>query len=347
MRVLVTGGTGFVGSHTVAAIARAGHDVRLFVRSPERIAPALDPLAVGPVGHVVGDVTDEGAVAKAVEGCDAVVHAAAVFTLDRNRDAEVEATNLAGARNVLEAAHRADLDPILFVSSLSALFPPDAAVFTPDTAVKNPINPYARSKAAAERVARELQADGAPIVITYPGSVWGPYDPHRGEAGRIVTQFVKVGIAPCPPAGGMPVVDARDLGALHAAALERGRGPRRYLAGGHLLNTDALFALFSELTGRRFLSVPTPAGLLRGFGHVVDFFQRAFGIDLLLTHEAMETLTRMVPCDETLSRKELGFVPRPPGETLRDTLLWMFNEGLITPRQVGRLAEHPGRPATT
>ena len=81
MRVLVTGGTGFVGSHTVAALVERGHDVRLFVRAPERIPPALEPLGVSDLAYSVGDVTDPGAVKAALAGCDAVVHCASVFTL--------------------------------------------------------------------------------------------------------------------------------------------------------------------------------------------------------------------------------------------------------------------------
>jgi dihydroflavonol-4-reductase len=76
MRVLVTGGTGFVGRHTVAALVGHGHRVRLLVRAPERIAPALDPLGITQVEVVVGDVTNPAAVQQAMGGCDAVVHAA-------------------------------------------------------------------------------------------------------------------------------------------------------------------------------------------------------------------------------------------------------------------------------
>ena len=82
MKVLITGGTGFVGSHAVAAIAGSGHELRLLVRRPEQVAVSLDPLGVEVFDVVAGDVLDESVVASAVLGCDAVVHAAAVFSLD-------------------------------------------------------------------------------------------------------------------------------------------------------------------------------------------------------------------------------------------------------------------------
>ena len=86
MKVLVTGGTGFVGSHSVKAMLDAGHDVRLLVRSSGRVAPALEPLGVSGVDHVVGDATDAESVRRAMDGCNAVLHAAAVFSYDA-RDA--------------------------------------------------------------------------------------------------------------------------------------------------------------------------------------------------------------------------------------------------------------------
>ena len=338
MRVLVTGGTGFLGSHTVAALAKAGHDIKLLVRSPDRIEPALGPLGVGPVDFVVGDITDTRCVEDALEGCDAVVHAAAVFTLDRNRDAEVDRVNLTGAKNVLGAAHRLGLDPIVFVSSLSALFPPDGPLLNANSTVTNPTNPYARSKAQCERFARELQAQGAPVVCTYPGSVWGPFDPHRGEAVSVVTQFMKLGFAPTSREGGLPVVDVRDLADIHVEVMEAGRGPRRFTAGGHLVNIGVLFEMFSDLTGRRFLTIPTHGRLLRGLGRGVDWLHRLTGVSLLLTYEAMHTLPRMVPSDDTPTERELDVSFRSLEETVRDTLIWMYDAGLLEKKHVGKIA---------
>ena len=342
MRVLVTGGTGFLGSHTVAALVASGHEVKLLVRSPARIAPALDPLGVGPVDHVLGDVTDSASVQRALEGCEAVFHAAAVFTLDRRRDAEVERVNLRGAENVLGTAYRLGLDPIVFVSSLSALFPPDGSILTAQSAVKDPANPYAHSKANSERYARGLQEQGAPLVCTYPGSVWGPFDPHFGEGVAVVTQFMKMGFAPNPKTGGIPIVDVRDLATLHAALLAPGLGPRRYTAGGTLMGIGELFVLFAQLTGRRFTYFPVPGALLRGFGSCVDLLYRTTGVSLLLTYEAMHTVTKMVPTDDTPAEGELGVTFRRTEETIRDTLLWLHREGRLSRRHLGRLAVRGG-----
>ncbi|MCH2170839.1 NAD-dependent epimerase/dehydratase family protein [Myxococcota bacterium] len=338
MRVLVTGATGFVGSHSVKALVEAGHEVRLLVRSPDAIASALDPLGVSGVDHCIGDVTDSGSVETAIRGCDAVLHAAGVFTLDARRHAEMEAVNLGGARNVLGTAVRLGLDPIIHVSSLMALFPPVHPVFDVDSPVGTPLGPYGRTKAECEREARSLQERGAPVVITYPGNVWGPCDPKRGESMQILGRFLAFGGAPDPGCGGLPVVDVRDLAAVHASALVPGQGPRRYLCGGHLLQVREVFDVLRMATGRRLVVAPVRPGLLRGLGRVVDRVRSLTGVDLLLSHEAMDILTRMVPTDDSQTTHDLGVTFRRSELTLRDALAWMYDQGLLKARHVGSLA---------
>src|SRR5262245_17856127 len=110
MLMVVTGGTGFVGSHAVAALVGAGHRVRVLARSPDRVRGALAPLGVDDVETVIGDVTDPAAVRRALDGCDAAMHAASVFSFDAQRSEEMRAVNARGTENVLGTAHRLGLD---------------------------------------------------------------------------------------------------------------------------------------------------------------------------------------------------------------------------------------------
>ncbi len=124
MKVLVTGGTRFVGSHSVAALVSRGHQVRLLVRSRDQVARSLSPLGVADVESVAGDVTVPQAVEEALAGCDAVLHAAAVYSFDARAVARVRETNVRAAEIVLGTAVRMGLDPLVHVSSYTALLPP-------------------------------------------------------------------------------------------------------------------------------------------------------------------------------------------------------------------------------
>src|SRR5438445_10922970 len=107
MRVLVTGGTGFVGSHTAAALSARGHEVRLLVRSPAKVGSVFDALGVAAPEVVAGDVTDAASVRAAIDGCDAVVHAAALVSLRRGDEERLATVNVGGTETVLDTA----LDP--------------------------------------------------------------------------------------------------------------------------------------------------------------------------------------------------------------------------------------------
>src|SRR5262245_25904798 len=240
MLVLVTGGTGFVGSHAVAALVAAGHRVRVLARSPERVPVALAPLGVDGVETAVGDVTDPAAVERAVEGCGAVLHAASVFCLDARRSEEMRAVNVRGTEIVLGSAHRLGLDPIVFVSSELALLPPvEDAVLTPDSPVGQSGWPYSRSKADSELVARRYQAQGAPVVSVLPAGAWGPHDPHFGGGVTLATNVLKKRY-PIVMQGGSHIADVRDVAAVLAAVMAPGRGPSSYLIAGHYISLPDL-----------------------------------------------------------------------------------------------------------
>jgi nucleoside-diphosphate-sugar epimerase len=153
---------------------------------------------------------------------------------------------------------------------------------------------------------------------------------------QIVVNFLKFGVIPVT-SGGMPVVDVRDVGAVHAACFERGRGARRFMAGGELVGMTRLVDILRALTGRHLLSVPVPAPAMRALGALSDVVQRMTPVSLPLTHEAMVTLTGGVPCDNGRTTDELGVTFRPVEETVRDTLGWLRQTGGLTASQVGRL----------
>jgi nucleoside-diphosphate-sugar epimerase len=339
VRVLVTGGTGFVGSHTVAALVRAGHQPRLLARSPERAEALLAARGLEGRGIeiVPGDIVDADAVGAAMTGCEAVVHAAAVVGIDSSKAAAARSTNERGARNVLGTAAARGLDPIVYVSSISALFHPKGPIIlTTESPVAPASSPYAESKAACERYARELQSEGKPVVCIYPGGILGPDDPGLSEAMRAAVIWRRLTMADLD--AGFPLVDVRDVAAVITASLTPQRGPRRYLAGHHYLQWRDLGRIVAEVTGRRVLLPPLPGSLLRLLGRAGDVVARVIPFSFPLSHEAMETATRMVPMDDQATIDDLGVVFRPPDVTLRDAYQWLYDSGRIPARWVPALA---------
>ena len=337
MRVLVTGGTGFVGSHTVAALVGAGHEVRLLVRSPDRIRPALAPHGVvDRVDHRVGDVTDPESVARAVPGCDAVLHAAAVYDLDSRSYRATVRTNLTGARNVLRAAVAHGCDPVVHVSSTLAVLRPGATA-TPDSPLSTVNGVYIRSKADSEAVARELQEQGAPVVIVQPGAVLGPYDPHLSDQMRRLADVLR-GRYPMWPSGGFHAVDVRDVAGVHAAVMSPGLGPRRYAVPGHRLDGPTLFGALRSLTGRRLPYMRVPARALLPVTRMASAAQRVLPFRVPAEYEGALVCYHDTVIDDSWARDGLGVAPRPLEETLGDAVRWLNHAGHISARQAGKIA---------
>jgi len=328
-----------VGSHATAALVDAGHRVRLLARTPARVGPILAALGVRDPEIVPGDVADRAAVARALDGCDAVVHAAALLTFDRTRLDDMLHTNIEGTRNVLEQAHERSLDPIVMISSTQALWMPGIGELTAETPVATPQDPYGRSKAAAEHIARDLQAQGAPIVTFYPGAVWGPHNPTLGDQITTIFSMVQSGYF-LSVAGGIPIVDVRDVAQAIGRAMEPGRGPRRFMLAGHYRSHDELRALISQLRGKRLLKAPVPAWLLRSVGRACDLLRGRLGFDPgAVSREAMLVATSCLRGDSSRTLAELDLSLRPVEETIAAQMLWMYHHDHLNARHVGALAQ--------
>ncbi len=320
MRVLVTGGTGFVGGWSAKAIADAGHSVRFLVRKPERLDTSVARLGVDVSDHAVGDITDRDSVMRALDGCDAVLHSAALVATDPSQTAQMMSTNLDGARNVLGGAAELGLDPIIHVSSITALFNPDVETLDADLPVFGGTDGYGRSKAQVEIYARGMQDAGAPVSITYPGMVMGPPVGNQfGEAGEGVPTTLQLGVIPGRNAA-WTIVDGRDLAALHVALLEPGRGPRRYMAGGHRIPVDQLAKLLTEVGEKTMFAVPVPDTVLRVAGQVLDRMGPFLPFQTPFTGAGMQYYTQMPASDDSPSERDLGITYRDPRITLADTV---------------------------
>jgi nucleoside-diphosphate-sugar epimerase len=333
VRVLVTGGTGFVGSHAIPALRSRGHEVRVLARTPDRAREALG----GAVEIVGGDVLDADSVQGAVAGCDAVVHAAAAIGITSAGGPSVHDQNVAGTRHVVGAALDAGCDPVVHVSSIAVFIPPDGPVITADSPLASPRNEYGRSKVDAERWVRSRQDAGDPVTIVYPGGVLGPDQPRLDAALEGIAGARTKGWPMAP--GGMGILDVRDLALVLAAAIEPGQGPRRFLLGGHFLTWPALGDLTDEICGVRARRLPLPRRVLLATGSLLDVVRRFVKFDYPLTRDAAEIMATTVPTDDGPTLAATGVSLRPARETLEDTLRWLVAAGHLPASAAPRLQE--------
>lgn len=337
MRVLVTGGTGFLGSHATRRLRQSGHEVRLLVRTPAKVAPLMEKMGVDAddLDVVQGDITDRDSVEAAIAGCRGVVHAAAVVGTDPTKDEEMERVNLAGVENVLGSAVAAGCDPIVHVSSVAALFPFQTNPVTADHPVIGADNGYGRTKAACERYARALQDDGQPVVVVYPSGIIGPED--WTESIQIANWKTWMTAFPRVKDFSGSWVDVRDLAEIINASMRPGAGPQRLLAMGTHLSADEQIAAISEAIDAPVRSVPLPKPIWWVWGKLGDLARR-FDRDLVFTSDAYDYVFNSVPGDDSATAEATGVTPRPVVETFADTIEWLVEAGHVAPEKAGRLA---------
>ncbi|MGV9864623.1 NAD-dependent epimerase/dehydratase family protein [Rhodococcus koreensis] len=321
MKIAVTGGTGYVGAHTTLALLADGHEVRLLVlptETPDALltAAGADAARIEPV---VGDIRDAETVTRLLDGCDALFHAAGVVGTDDRREQLMWEINTQATAAILTRAAFLGLDPIVHVASFSALFPSPDAVIGPDSPTASGRSAYGRTKAAADRIARALQDAGAPVVITYPTSVVGPgVGTTKGVTEQGWGAIVGGGVAPRFD-GGMQMIDVRDVAAVHAAAMHPGRGPRRYVCGGELVEFNQLIDVLEHSSGRRIRRIPLSGSAFRTIGRIADVIGRLTPLSPGLGYEAAWLLTSATPTDDSRTRDDFGLTWRPARAALAAT----------------------------
>jgi farnesol dehydrogenase len=321
VKVLVTGGTGFLGKSVVRALQAGGHEVRALVRDGSNLA------GLGDAQTALGDVTDAESLRRAAEGCQGVFHMAALVKMwvpDRSR---FEAVNVGGLRNALAAAESAGAR-LVYTSSFIAVGPTEAA--PADETRVHPgdryRNDYERTKAAADAIARQAAAAGRDVVLLYPGVVYGP-----GERtdGNLVAQMVADHLHGKFPGIVGPgdrlwsYAWVEDVAQGHVAALEKGRAGQRYfLAGENVAMTD-FFSVLHEVSGvappRR--HIPYPAARL--LGRLLHAWAELTGHPPLLTHEVVDVFREHWSYSSAKAERELGYTVTPLREGLRRTVEWL------------------------
>ncbi len=314
MRALVTGASGFLGGHVVAALAGSGALVRAFDRShpPAGLVPDT-------VEFVRGDVLDPDAVRRAISGCDAVFHLAAVYSYARRDAALMQAVNVGGTRTVLDAAARGNQRRIVHTSSCATCGPVSGRPATehdlPPAAELRV--PYKRTKLEGEHLALQAAREGLEVIVVNPTVPVGTGDLRPTPTGKMVADVAHGRARAYLARSGLNVVAADDVAAGHVLALERGRSGERYLLGGDNMTMREVFAVIARAAGLTAPRLPVPWAAAYASARLLDAALRPIGREprLLLRDEVR---AGRVPhlFDDSKARAELAYVSRPAADAL-------------------------------
>jgi len=326
VRVLVTGGTGFIGSQIVAALVSRGDTVRVLHRAASNLI-MLEGLAVE---HILGDVLDPEVVARAVAACDLVFHVAAVASYWRAQREQVYRVNVDGTRTVMEACLASGVPRVVHTSSVAAIGIPRNGRPADESATFDAVSAtfaYADSKHRAEAVVLQAVARGLPAVIVNPGAVYGAGD-HNLISGSMVLELARRSI-PFVPAGGLCVADADAIVLGHLAAAERGRIGERYILGGENLTLLEIATQICAVVGRRAPRATAPAWLLPPAALAVDAVNRLHLGPPVVSGEQIRMAGLKVFYDSTKAERELDYPLLPFRGAVEKTYRWYREHGYL------------------
>jgi farnesol dehydrogenase len=306
MRVLVTGGTGYLGSAIVRALDRAGHEPIVFARHAT--------WAHLPGAAVDGDVRDTRAVTAAAAAVDAICHTAALVSVWRADPSEFDAINVGGLQSVLSAARERHLHRVVYTSSFLALPPADSPhVVT--------ANHYQRTKVAARDVARLAASDGVPVVSLYPGVVYGPGPATEGNlVARLMRDHLDgrlPGVVGPERLWSYAFID--DVADAHVAALTVPDARQEYVLGGVNAPQGAIYAFLTEKCGRRpprRIPAPVALAVAAAYEGYAALTRRA----PLLTRGVVEIFSHDWSLDSHVAQRELDLKVTPLSDGLARTL---------------------------
>jgi NAD+-dependent farnesol dehydrogenase len=322
VKVLLTGGTGFLGKNVARHLVAAGHDVRLLARGTSNTAQLPPGVEI-----VRGDVSDAASFERAAQGCGGVVHMAALVKVWVPDGSEFDRVNVGGVRHALAAARAAGAR-LVYTSSFIAVGPtgrePADEARVHD--LKSFRNHYERTKALADVLAREAAAAGQDVVLLYPGVVYGPGE--LTEA-NLVVKMIRDHLAGRLPGLVGPgdrlwsYAFADDVAAAHVAALERGRKGERYFLAGENVSLVDLFARLEALTGVAAPKRRIPYAVASVLGRAMHLWAELTGATPELTHEVVGVFREHWAYDSGKAAAELGYRRTPLAEGLKVTLDWL------------------------
>ncbi len=335
MKVLVTGANGHIGANVCRELLSQSHSVRALVRENAdcRGIEGLD------LEVVKGDVMVAASVMAAAQGCDAIIHLAAVYKTIAKTAEEIVAPAVEGCRNVFEAAQAAGIKRIVYTSSIASIGFSDSPnhMRTGDDWNDDAQNPYYVAKTQSEKIAQNLSREfGIELIVLCPALVLGRFDYRITPSNQLIMDMVNG--KGQTYRGGMNLVDVRDVAAIHVAALTRGENRKRYVVGGGNIEVTEIGRILKKLTGRKPLHLPTPRGMTLVMAGLIQRVCRTLGLTPPFTRDLVyEVVERYGYYDCSETYKTFGITPRDPESAIKASLAWLLAQGKIKPAATKRI----------
>lgn len=325
--VFITGATGFIGASIVRQLLLHGCTVKTLVRhnSDRR---NLDGL---PVTFCEGDLRDGESLARGMDGCDTLFHAAADYRLWTRNPETMYAINVDGTRTILETALRMGLERVVYTSSVGTLGNRgDGTPGTETTPVcfADMVGHYKKSKFLAEREAERFIERGLPLVIVNPSTPIGPRDIKPTPTGKIIVDFLN-GKMPAYLDTGLNLIDVEDCAAGHILAARHGRIGEKYILGNENLTLQDIFALLEKISGLPAPRIRLPYTPILLAAYLNEGISRITGREPLIPLAGVQMAGKHMFFDSSKAIRELGLPQQPVRVALEKAVAWFKTHGYV------------------
>jgi len=335
MTTLVTGASGFLGSHVTRQLVARGESVRVLLRASSNNRAIADL----PLEYVTGDLRDAASLARALDGVTRVFHVAADYRLWAKRKKEIYDSNVGGTKNLLDAAKRAGVAQFIYTSTVATIAvdrPEHPNEFT-DAKLEEMVGHYKRSKWQAERAVLDAAKQGFPAIIAMPTTPVGPWDWKPTPTGKIILDFLN-GKMPGYVETGLNFVGVEECAAGHLLVSDKGKIGERYLLGAENLTLKEMLDTLARITGLSAPKLKIPHGIALGVAYANTAFSRLLGREPGIPVEGVKIAQHMMFVNATRAQKELGFKPGSVAAAFERAVRWYADNGYVSPRRAKKIA---------
>ncbi|XP_054790106.1 uncharacterized protein LOC129299085 isoform X2 [Prosopis cineraria] len=336
MKILVTGASGYLGGRLCNALLRKGYSIRVLARRTSDLSALTSPAHAGALEIVYGDITDYASLLSACSSCHIIFHLAALVEPWLPDPSKFLSVNVGGLKNLLEAVKQTNtVEKIVYTSSFFALGPTDGSI-----ADENQVHhekffctEYEKSKVATDKIARQAVSEGIPLVVVYPGVIYGPGKVTAGNiVGRLIIERFNGRLPGYIGYGNdrFSFSHVDDVVEGHIAAMEKGQLGNRYLLTGENASFRHVFDIAAVVTNTRRPLFNIPLWVIEAYGWLSVLFSRITGKLPLISPPTVYVLRHRWEYSCNKAKLELDYRPRNLKDGLAEVLLWLKNSGFIS-----------------